>query len=280
MRLFLPCLPVLLILAVPLTAQVASLGTDATPLTGLGALTQPRSPAQRAYELGQQAMDRDRLEEAAGQFQLCLRLDRTFVQAHLSLAATYLAMSDDRRAAVHLASYLQARPNHFLLRLHLGEALIRLKRHGEAAPQLERFVAEVQDFPRLADEHLVGCHTRLMEIAEELGDDYGEHLNRGIGLYLLARKRLDMGDDRSRGLAEEMLCKAAAELTLARQCRPGAARPWWYLHGVWTRLAQRQPAVRCLRAAAANAHPGALTPAERRELDLAACTLSREMHRK
>ena len=71
-----------------------------------------------------------------------------------------------------------------------------------------------------------------------------------------------------------------AELTLARMRRPGEARPCWYLHGVWTQLAQRQPAVKWLRAARANALPGALTPAETRALHLAAAELCLEMQRK
>jgi Tfp pilus assembly protein PilF len=259
MRLFLPCLPLLLVFSSLLPAQ---------------------TPAQRAWQLGQQAMDRDRFDEAIGQFQISLRLEPTLVKSHLSLAAAYLAVGEDGRAAPHLASYLQARPHHFLVRLHYGELLQRLKRPAEAAPQLERVVAEVQDFPHLADTHLIGCHTRLMEIAEDTGDDYAEHLNRGIGLYLLAKKRAEGDDRRSRHLAEELLCKAAAELTLARLRRPYEARPCWYLHGVWAQLAQRQPAVKWLRAAHGKALPGALTPAETRALYLAASSLRLEMERK
>jgi hypothetical protein len=265
MRVCLRCLPVLLVFASALSAQ--------TPPA-------PQSAAVQAWQLGQKAMDHDRFEEAIGQFQLSLRLDPNMVRSHLSLAAAYLAVSEDGKALPHLARYLQLRPDHFLIRLHYGELLYRLKKPDQAAGQLERVVSEVQDYPRLAGEHLVGCHTRLMEIFEDLGDDYGEHLNRGIGLYLLAKKRNELGDDGSRRLAEELLCKAAAELTLARLRKPGEARPCWYLHGVWSELSQRQPAVRWLRAAHSRTQPGALTPAETRELHLATSSLRLEMERK
>ena len=265
MRLFLPCFSILLAFASPLLAQVPPPAPSA---------------AVRVWQLGQKALDHDRFAEAIGQFQLSLRLDPKLARSRLSLAAAYLALGEDGQALPHLARYLDARPHHFLIRLHYGELLFRLKRPQDAAPHLERVIAEVQDFPRLAEDHLIGCHTRLMEIAEAVGDDYGEHLNRGIGLFLLAKTRADQGDERSRALAEELFCKSAAELTLARLVRPGEARPCWYLHGVWTQLAQRQPADRWLRAAHNKAQPGALTPAESRELHLAASNLRLEMQRK
>ncbi len=232
MRRFLSCLVLLIVVHAPLLAQSAGW-----------------SPAERAWRLGQEALDGDRFQEAIGQFQLSLRLDPKLVQARLSLAAAYLALGEDRLAVPHLADYLAAKPNHFLIRLHFADVLSRVEQPGEARRHLERVVAEVQELPRLADDHLIGCHTRLMEISRDLGDDYGEHLHRGIGLYLLGRKRGELDDEASRRGAEELLCRAAAELTLARLRKPGQARPCWYLHGVWSRLAQRQPAVKWLRAA-------------------------------
>ncbi len=101
-----------------------------------------------------------------------------------------------------------------------------------------------------------------MAAAEDAGDVYGEHLHRGIGLYLLA------GQDPAG--AEALLCKAAGELTLAARERPAEARPHWYLHLVWAQLAQSQPAMRHLRLAADLAAHADLSPAERRALSLAA----------
>lgn len=229
------------------------------------------TPAERALRLGEQAMDADRFEEAIGHFELALRLDPALAKARLNLAAAHLARGEDREALPHLAAYLRARPEHFIVRPHYADALLRLGLTTEASLQLERFVAEAQPFAHLADGQLIGMHTKLMELAARRRDAYGEHLHRGIGLYLLAGKRTDLGDERSLRLAEGLLCKAAAELTLARLAEPGKVRPCWYLHRVWVRLAQSQPAMRWLRAAAAQAGPlSDLTPAEARDLTQAA----------
>jgi tetratricopeptide (TPR) repeat protein len=246
-----------------------------------GASTTGESPpAQKAWQLGQTALDHDRFEEAIGHFQVSLRLDPGMVQNHLSIAAAYLALGQQKQSIPHLAAYLEARPHHFLIRWHYAEVLMNADRLREALGQLERFLAAAQEHPRIAEEHMVACHTRMMELAERQGDDYREHLHRGIGLFLLAQKRAEVGESSSRKLAEELLCKAAAELTLARVERPSRARPCWYLYGVWTSLAQRQPAMRWLREAERYGPMNDLTPAERRELYLAAAERKREAWKK
>jgi predicted Zn-dependent protease len=238
------------------------------------------SPAHKAMVQGELAMERDRFEEAIGHFQVSLRLDPNLVQNHLSIAAAHLALGRQEEALPPLAAYLAARPHHFLIRWHYAEVLLAADHHDEARIQLDRFVAEAQEHPRIAEDQLVACHTRLMEIAEHQGDDYGERLHRGIGLYLLAKKRAELGDGGSRRQAEELLCKAAAELTLARLHKPKQARPCWYLYGVWTCLGQRQPASRWLRAAERSGPMNDLTPAEQRELHLAASERKRELWKK
>jgi Tfp pilus assembly protein PilF len=227
----------------------------------------PPSPAVRAWQLGQLAMERDDLDGAIAQYHLSLRLDPTLAQSHLSLAAAHLARGEDAVAAGHLARYLAARPQHLIVRAHYAELLIRLGRPREARAQYERFTADIQDTP-LGDEQLVHGHSRLMELAEGQDDDYSAHLNRGIGLYWLARR--PAAREAGGELCEEsLLCRAAAELVLARRARPDEARPCWYLCQVWARLGQRQPATRWLRAARDAALLSDLTPAERRGLHLA-----------
>lgn len=226
------------------------------------------SPAERALQLGQDAMEKDRFAEAVDHFQHSLKLDMTFVQAHLSLAAAHLALGKDSDAVVSLAAYLQAKPDHFLIRMPYAEVLTRLKRYPEAQTQLESFILAIQDHPRFADEHLIAAHTRLMEVAVQQGDDYSEHLHRGIGLFLLAGKRLELGGARSAQLGEELLCKAAGELTLAQMQQPSEARPAWYLYSVWRQLGQGWPAERSLRAATRHAGLSYLTPSEARHLFL------------
>ncbi len=81
-------------------------------------------------------------------------------------------------------------------------------------------------------------------------------------------------------MAEELLCKAAAELTLARMSRPSQVRPCWYLYSVWISLAQRQPAMRWLRVAERSGPISDLTPNERREMRLAAVERMEELRKK
>lgn len=273
-------------LAVAAAAGIALAAAAAAPARASdptqGATAGKLSTAGRVWQLGQLALERDRFEEAIGQFQVCLRLDAKFVQAHLSLAAAYIALAREREALPHLESYLLARPDHFLIRAHYGEVLMRLGRLADAGRQLERFVAEVQPYDNLSEAHLLTSHTRLMEIAADRRDEYNEHLHRGIGLFLLAKKRTALGDERSAEIAEELLCRSAAELTLARLAEPGRARPCWYLFGVWDRLAQRQPAMRWLRAAegAGRVPLGDLTPSEQYGLEMALQGARQESRRK
>ena len=237
-------------------------------------------PAETAWQAGQREMERDHLQEAIQHFRTALRHDPAFAQARLSLAAAHLALGEEKKALPQLKSYLDARPEHFLIRLHYAELLYRLERIEEASAQLERVVRDVQEYPKLADDHLLGCHTRLMEIARDLGDGYAESLNRGIGLYLLACKRAAIGDDSGRRAAQEMFCKAASELTLARLRRPDEARPYWYLSEVFTHLAQRQPAAKWLRMAERTAPFSSMTPVEKRDLYLRCAEQRAEAARK
>ncbi len=236
----------------------------------------PATPAFKAFQLGQIALEADRFEDAIGHFQLSLRLDPKLSDAHLSLAAAHLALGQEQEAAPHLEAYLDANPSHFLVRMPFAEVLVKLDRLKDAKIQLDQFIAEVQNHPKLADEQLLSSHTRLMEIAGRVGDEYTERLNRGIGLYLLAVKRVELGGCDAKPLAEELLCKSAGELTLARLRRPNEARPNLYLHDVWRQLGQKQPAERCLREADRHAGMSYLTAAELRQLHLALILRERE----
>jgi len=219
---------------------------------------------------GQAAMCQGKPGEAVRYFEQSLSTDPGQARLHLSLAAACIERGDEDGAARHLAQYVAAFPEHRIVRFHYAELLLRLHRAQEAQTQFEQFVADVQDNPELASQHLVHCHSRLMEIAEANGDDYAEHLHRGIGLYLLACERAALPDpDEGELSVESVLCKAAGELTMARMARRDEARPCWYLYVVWSRLAQRQPALRHLREADALAPFSHLTPAEKRDLEMA-----------
>jgi hypothetical protein len=151
-----------------------------------------------------------------------------------------------------------------------------LHRSAEATAEFEYVVAEAQDEESPPHEMLLQCHTRLMEIAEAAGDDYGEHLHRGIGVYYLARECIALPHPHQQLSSESLLCQAAGELALAHLERPDEARPSWYLYVVWTRLDQRRPALHNLRVANAAAPFSSLTPAEQRGLHLASLKLTAE----
>jgi hypothetical protein len=159
------------------------------------------------------------------------------------------------------------------MRIHYAELLYRLHRPKEAKREFEHVIVDAQDEEMPVHNYLIQCHTRLMEIAEAEGDDYGEHLHRGIGVYYLACERVELPDLQGKLSAEGLFCQAAGELALARLDRSEEARPCWYLHEVWTRLNQSGPAVKNLRTALAAAPFCSLTPAERRDLHLAGLKL-------
>jgi tetratricopeptide (TPR) repeat protein len=230
----------------------------------------PVTQARQLWVQGQEAMHRGKPDEAIRFYEQSLATDAGQQRNHLSLAAAFIQQGNEVGAVGHLAEYLKAFPEHHVVRAHYAELLLRLNRPREARSQFEHFIADVQDDPELGPKHLVHCHSRLMEIAEDEGDEYAEHLHRGIGLYLLGCERAGLPDPEEGDLSvESVLCKAAGELTMAHLARRDEARPCWYLYAVWSRLDQRQPALRHLREADATAPFSYLTPAENRDLELA-----------
>ncbi|HEY1380375.1 MAG TPA: hypothetical protein VGF55_26470 [Gemmataceae bacterium] len=179
----------------------------------------------------------------------------------LALAAACLDRGEEAAAVAHLSRHLAAHPDRPLVRFSLAELLWRRDRQDAARVEYERFLRDAPPHGGNVG-RFIHAHTRVMTAAERAGDGYGEHLHRGIGLYLLADQDVDG--------AEGLLCKAAGELTLASRERPAEARPHWYLYLVWGRLAQSQPAGRHLRRAADLAAHADLSPAERRDLSLVA----------
>lgn len=230
----------------------------------------PGARAMRAEASHDSAGDKNQVQEPASSPVESPAEKSPSERSHLSLAAAHLENGDLQAAEPHLARYVAAHPEHLIVRAHYAELLLRLKKMDRSRIHFERFIAEVQEIPAMAAKHLVHCHSRLMEIAEAQGDEYAEHLHRGIGLCLLARERGSTARDEEVELSvESVLCKAAGELTLARQQRREEARPAWYLHEVWKQLDQSRPADRYLREAEAAAPFSYLTPLERRQLQLA-----------
>jgi thioredoxin-like negative regulator of GroEL len=192
----------------------------------------------------------------------------------LQQAASCVERGDEAGAVPHMLHHVQAHPDQIMIRAYLAELLLRIKRLPEAQRHFERFIADAQEATGPANKHLIHCHTRLMEIAQDREDAYAEHLHRGIGLLLLARQKGVLAQADDPALTQKLLCKAATELTEAHTLRPGEARPCVYLFELWTALDQPLPASKALRQARAVApFSTPLTPAEQRVLALASYEL-------
>ncbi len=261
------------------STRVARLGILTAAILGAATWTSaaPPAPPQAArsdyarqlWDQGQAAMRVGQVKAAIDFYQQSLAADPGMVRNHLSLAAAYLEAGEPESSCVHLASYLHYYPEHVVVRVHYAELLLRLERLTEAREQYERFADDCPGRDGNDLKQLIHCHSRLMEIAEAVDDEYGRRLHRGIGLLLLAKERAaagDWGDDQP---PEALLCKAAAELTQARLERPDQARPSWYLYQVWSKLGRRQPALRSLREADEAAPFSELSPAEQTALAMA-----------
>lgn len=250
----------------------ASFSRSLVALTCLAAASaaEPLAPAVRLWQEGQDALLKDRPDEAIDRYTRSLALDPTLARNFLSLAAAHLHKGADAQAVPWLARYVAVEPGHAAARSHYAELLTRLDRLDAAEVQWHRFVGDVQRGDPKPVAHLLQAHTRLMEIAARRDDPHGEHLHRGVGLYYLAwmkAERNDPADDSP----ESLLCQATVHLTRARQARPDSARACWYLHRVWAKLGQGAAAQKWLaEAAKAAALPGHdLTATEAHDLALA-----------
>ncbi len=204
-------------------------------------------------------------------FRRSLELDPDSAKAHLSMAAAFLSQGSDSIAAIHLKICLELEPGNVIIRQNYADLLLRMDQIEEARHQFLIFVKDTQQFGEQANRHLIHAHSRLMSIAEKMGDAYEEHLNRGIGLYLLAREKTKKGEQTEPNdqNLESLLFRAAGELTTAHLMNNDKVRPCWYLYLVWDKLACSQPAQRWYRITAQDATLEHLTPREFQELHLA-----------
>src|SRR5258708_2688683 len=224
------------------------------------------TPAVQCWQMGQEALRDGNVDKAIALYQRSLQLDPELSRNYLSLAAAYCAKGADGRGVENWTSYLQKQPDHVAVRAHLAEILLRVQCPEAARAQFERCVTDLQERSEIDPGKLIHCHSRLGELAEIFEDEYAERLHRGIGLYLLACQRANLPDPDGDLAVQGLLFKAARELSAAHLERPEVARPCWYLHEVWRRLGQQQPADRWLRAAEAAAAFADLTRVEKAEL--------------
>lgn len=161
---------------------------------------------------------------------------------HLARAAACVDRGDEPAAVPHLVAHLNGRPDAVMIRAYLAELLIRTGKPADARREFEQFVRQASGLSGEAGRHLVHAHTRLMEIAAEANDPFGEHLHRGIALVLMVRRweaepRADSGE-----LTEATLVKAGRELRQAERRKPTDPRANVYLAEVYGRLGQPTPA--------------------------------------
>jgi hypothetical protein len=188
---------------------------------------------------------------------------------HLAEASRCIEREDLKSAGVELAMYLESKPDSMAVRVQYAEVLAGQNRHAEAQGEFNQFLALAQEQKTEVSATMIHVHRRLMEVAEECHDEYGVHLNRGIGLFLLAQSRARVAASEEELPVEGLLCKAAAELTQAHDERPGEAQASWYLYQVWSRLGQRHAALAHLHRARDAAPFTYLSPAESRKLSMA-----------
>ncbi|MER3441120.1 MAG: hypothetical protein C4296_07090 [Gemmataceae bacterium] len=138
--------------------------------------------------------------------------------------------------------------------------LDRAQRH------FELFLAQVQMTGTENTGPQVHAHCRLLDIARQRGDRYQEHLHRGIGLLLLARRRSEEPTDSDSPSASALLLRAVRELQTAQRLDPEQGRASWYLACALYRLGRLSAARQALEHAHEHIWTGNFTPAERQAL--------------
>ena len=230
---------------------------------------QHRGKAHQLWQQGQDALSHRQPDRAIGFYEQSLQTDPTLTRNHMSLAAAHLEKGDQAKACSHLARYVDAHPEHVIVRTHYAELLLRLRHVELSRREFNRFIAMTQTkSKRYRDDH-IHCHRRLMEIANIQNDQYRLHLHRGIGLFLLASKSAALAIADGEITVEGLLCKAASELALAQVHDPRQSRPHWYAYRIWQRLGQSHLAQRHLRSAQRLSNFGQLTSIEQRDMLLA-----------
>ncbi len=161
---------------------------------------------------------------------------------HLRLAAEHLDRADEIGAVPHLKAHLRQQPDAIMVRAYLGELLLKTGDVAESKRHFEQFTREAAGVSAPARKHLVHVHTRLMELAGQSDDAFGENLHRGIGLVLLVKQWRESPEPSDAALSERTLVQAARALKLADAEKPDDARVWFYLAEAWAELGQSAPA--------------------------------------
>ena len=185
---------------------------------------------------------------------------------HLRLAAEHLDRADEAGAVPHLRAHLRRQPDSLMVRAYLGELLLKTGNAEESKLHFEQFTRDAAGASGPAHAHLVHVHTRLMELAGQSDDAFGEQLHRGIGLVLLVRQWAESGAETDAALSERTLVQAVQALKRADTERPGEARVWFYLAEAYSALDQPSSARSAMRKAGTCQPEWKLNPHEREKL--------------
>lgn len=165
-----------------------------------------------------------------------------------------------------LEAYVAQHPQELTARLRLAEDLIDEGNYNDARFHLELFISLAQDHGEPAWPYLVRAHGRLVDVAEATDESFDEQLNRGMGLYWLARMRATEPDPEGHFSMQSLWCRAAKELQEARKLDYDQARVHLYLGLALEHLGQHPRAAAELREADSMGLVSRLTPWERRTL--------------
>ena len=187
---------------------------------------------------------------------------------HLRLAAEHLDRADEAGAVPHLKAHLRRQPDAIMVRAYLGELLLKMGNVPESKLHFEQFAREAPDGSGPARKHLVHVHTRLMELAGQTDDTFGEQLHRGIGLVLLVKQWRASGAPADAISEERTLVQAARALKLASAEQPGDARVWLYSAEAWYELDQPSSARTAIRTARRCQPEWTLTAREQEQLQV------------
>jgi len=180
---------------------------------------------------------------------------------HLRAAALLVDRGELAPAIPHLQAHLKQHPDAPMIRAYLAELLLKTGHNAEAKIHYERFIRDAAEQDGLSQQHLVHAHTKLMELAADADDEFGEYLHRGIALLLLASQSTE-----TESLNEQTLHKAAVALKAAIRINADDPRPLLPLHVVQSKMDQPGAARQTLTKLRATLHDPVWSPSERERI--------------
>ena len=182
----------------------------------------------------------------------------------LDLAAQCLERGDNQAAIPHLEDYLRDYPEALMLRAQLAELYWQQQQADAAETEFERFIADAQtSSSSQAQRHMIHCRTRLMELAEQRGDQAAMARQQAIGLWLLVQRWQSQPERADAIMAERTLAQALDALRIANVLDPTDTRVYLYSALVLRDLHQAEAARNAWRSADRQRPDPRLTPWER-----------------